>query len=295
MKSAELKTSRAWAIKESLRKFWMYRYQKCAEKYFTAWYFWATHSRIAPMIEAAKTLKRHLANILTYFKHRITNATAEGINSKIQMVKTHGLRLPEPGPLPGRDLLPLRRSRPLSSAGSHVTTRPQDVVGTHTESGSGVIFVAEAREAQSIAALADDLLDHGGDPAAIRSVSIDMSPAFIKGVTEHLPNAQITFDKFHVIAHAQPPSMKPAATSKSGDPALKGMRWVLLKDRHRLNAEQRSDLDALDRAHHHDCAPRAPGSTASSCARSSTASRSTSCAPCSSTGAPTSCAPRSSR
>jgi len=27
------------------------------------------------MIEAAKTLKRHLANILTYFKHRITNAT----------------------------------------------------------------------------------------------------------------------------------------------------------------------------------------------------------------------------
>lgn len=87
VKSAELKTSRAWAIKESLRKFWSYSYVKCAEKYFKAWYFWATHSRIAPMIEAAKTLNRHLANLLTYFKHRITNATAEGINSKIQMVK----------------------------------------------------------------------------------------------------------------------------------------------------------------------------------------------------------------
>jgi transposase len=36
---------------------------------------------------AAKTLKRHLANLLTYFKHRITNATSEGINSKIQMIK----------------------------------------------------------------------------------------------------------------------------------------------------------------------------------------------------------------
>jgi transposase len=87
VKNAELKTSRAWAIKESLRKFWTYSYAKCAEKYFKAWYFWATHSRIAPMIEAAKTLKRHLANLMTYFKHRITNATSEGINSKIQMIK----------------------------------------------------------------------------------------------------------------------------------------------------------------------------------------------------------------
>ena len=75
------------AIKDALRDFWMYSSPKCAEKYFNSWYFWATHSRMAPIIGAAKTLKRHLANLLTYFKHRITNATAEGINSKIQMVK----------------------------------------------------------------------------------------------------------------------------------------------------------------------------------------------------------------
>lgn len=87
VKNAELKTSRAWAIKESLRAFWGYVYAKCAEKYFAAWYFWATHSRLEPIIEAAKTLRRHLANIMTYFKHRITNATSEGINSKIQTIK----------------------------------------------------------------------------------------------------------------------------------------------------------------------------------------------------------------
>jgi len=87
VKNAELKTSRAWAIKESLRGFWNYVYAKCAERYFKAWYFWATHSRLEPMIEAAKTLKRHIANIMTYFKHRITNATSEGINSKIQTIK----------------------------------------------------------------------------------------------------------------------------------------------------------------------------------------------------------------
>ncbi len=87
VKNAELKTSRAWAIKEALRPFWNYVYPKWAAKYFRAWYFWATHSRLQPIIDAAKTLKRHLANLLTYFTHRITNATAEGINSKIQTIK----------------------------------------------------------------------------------------------------------------------------------------------------------------------------------------------------------------
>lgn len=51
-------------------------------------------------------------------------------------------------------------------------------------------------------ALAEELRGHSGDPEAIESMSIDMSPAYIKDITEHLPNAQVTFDKFHVIAHA---------------------------------------------------------------------------------------------
>jgi transposase len=87
VRAAALKTSRAWAIKEALRPFWRYTYAKWAAKHFAAWYFWATHSRLAPMIKAAKTLKRHLPNLLTYFKHRITNALSEGINSKIQTFK----------------------------------------------------------------------------------------------------------------------------------------------------------------------------------------------------------------
>ncbi len=87
LKQAELKTSRAWAIKEALRAFWTCCHPQRAAQCFKAWYFWATHSRLAPMIAAAKTLKRHLPNLLTYFTHWITNATSEGINSKIQTVK----------------------------------------------------------------------------------------------------------------------------------------------------------------------------------------------------------------
>jgi transposase len=87
IRKANLKTGRAWSIKESLRKFWHYRYSKSALGYFRRWYYWATHSRLTPVVKAAKTLDKYLPNIMTYFKHRISNATAEGLNSKIQMVK----------------------------------------------------------------------------------------------------------------------------------------------------------------------------------------------------------------
>lgn len=107
------------------------------------------------------------------------------------------------------------------------------------------IFVSEGRDAEAIEALADDLRAHGGDPEAIESVSIDMSPAYIKGVTEHLPNAEITFDKFHVIAHASTALDKTRRAEQKEDPELKGLRWVLLKDRSKLNKRQEADLDAL--------------------------------------------------
>lgn len=87
IRKGNLRTGRAWAIKEALREFWNYTYKGCAEKFFTRWYVWATHSKLPPIINAAKSLKVHLKNILTYFKHKICNATAEGLNSKIQMVK----------------------------------------------------------------------------------------------------------------------------------------------------------------------------------------------------------------
>lgn len=83
----ELKVGRAWAIKESFRHFWSYSYIGVAIKYFKKWYFWATHSRLKPIIKVAKTIKRHFKGILAYLEHHITNAVSEGINSKIQSIK----------------------------------------------------------------------------------------------------------------------------------------------------------------------------------------------------------------
>ena len=84
-----MKVSRAWAIREAFAPFWNYHYTGPARKFFDRGYFWATHSRLLPIIQAAKTLKRHLPGLLAYTKHRITNATAEGTNGKIQLIKAN--------------------------------------------------------------------------------------------------------------------------------------------------------------------------------------------------------------
>ena len=88
LKDKGLKVGRAWSIKEMFSELWKYRYEKAARKFFKQWFCWATHARLKPMAEVAKKLKRHLDNILTYLKHRITNAVAEGLNSKIQQIKS---------------------------------------------------------------------------------------------------------------------------------------------------------------------------------------------------------------
>ena len=76
-----------------------------------------------------------------------------------------------------------------------------------------VLFVAEGRDADTVETFAKDLIAHGGNPQAIAKVRIDRSPAFIAGIAQSLPNAQITFDKFHVIIEHL--SSKPLSSPRS--------------------------------------------------------------------------------
>jgi transposase len=108
-----------------------------------------------------------------------------------------------------------------------------------------VVFVTEGKDTKTVADFAADLAAHKGSAEQVRLVSIDMSPAFIKGVADHLPNARITFDKFHVVAHASTAVDKMRRLEQRTDPSLKGLRWTLLKDRDRLSDESRADLDTL--------------------------------------------------
>lgn len=89
LKRADLKVSRAWAIKELFRDFWDYRTRGWGLRHFNKWYSWAIRSRLKPIKKVAKMLKRHLGNMLNYFDHPITNAASEGMNSRIQTVKSN--------------------------------------------------------------------------------------------------------------------------------------------------------------------------------------------------------------
>ena len=97
LKAQDLKVGRAWTIKEHLRRLWNFWDVGSAKRFWKKWYWWATHSRLEPVRKVAAMIKNHLANVLTYFTHRISNAVSEGLNSKIATMQkmAYGFRNPE--------------------------------------------------------------------------------------------------------------------------------------------------------------------------------------------------------
>jgi hypothetical protein len=82
-----LKTVRAYNICLAFQEFFSKPDQASGEKFLKQWYFWATHSRLAPIIRAAKTVKNHWEGVLNWFSSRITTGLLEGFNSLIQAAK----------------------------------------------------------------------------------------------------------------------------------------------------------------------------------------------------------------
>lgn len=87
LRKSGLKTARAWALKETAMALYNYTYERPARKHFRWWHNWAVRCRLQPIIAVARMLKRRFENIITYLRHRITNATSESLNAKIQWVK----------------------------------------------------------------------------------------------------------------------------------------------------------------------------------------------------------------
>ena len=87
LRESDLKTARAYAIKENLRNLWQCGTEAEARSFWKKWYYWASHSRLEPVKKVARMMKNYLYGILSYFRHHITNAIAEGLNSKIATVQ----------------------------------------------------------------------------------------------------------------------------------------------------------------------------------------------------------------
>jgi len=63
-----------------------------------------------------------------------------------------------------------------------------------------VLLAVEGKDASVWARFAEELGQHNGHPRAITQIAIDMSPAYQKGAREWFGQAELVFDKFHVVA-----------------------------------------------------------------------------------------------
>jgi transposase len=81
-----LKTVRAYHMLMNFKELWQ-QPKVFAKPFLDKWYFWATHSRLRPMVQAAKTIRRHQQGILSWFDTNVTNGLIESMNSLIQAAK----------------------------------------------------------------------------------------------------------------------------------------------------------------------------------------------------------------
>lgn len=111
-----------------------------------------------------------------------------------------------------------------------------------------VIYGTSGKDASTVDRFCKDLQRHGGDPNAIRQTTCDMSPAFIAGITTHLPNATITFDRFHIMKIMQEAVDKVRREESKETHLLKKTRYLWLKNPNTLNRSQKQIIDKL--SHH---------------------------------------------
>jgi len=108
-----------------------------------------------------------------------------------------------------------------------------------------VIFVTEGKDASTVQRFNEDLVAHKGDPASITEFCSDMSPAFIKGVADNFVNAQLTFDKFHIMQVINKGVDEVRRQEQKERPELLRSRYIWLKNQDNLKESQRNRLAEL--------------------------------------------------
>ena len=131
----------------------------------------------------------------------------------------------------------------------------------HDLDAKRLLFASAGRDHETVAAFAEDLTAHGGDPSAVEHVCMDMSAAYKKGVGESLPNACISYDRFHVVALAgdamdevrrdemrsRPGQVREAMGGKDKK-VLKGLAWGMRKNPKDWSQKQTQAMHHLQRS-----------------------------------------------
>ena len=78
---------RAWVLKDEFEHFWEYNAPWAAERFLKRWSTAALKSRLEPIRNFVKMLRKHMHRIITFVETKLTNAMAEGLNRIIRIVK----------------------------------------------------------------------------------------------------------------------------------------------------------------------------------------------------------------
>lgn len=109
-----------------------------------------------------------------------------------------------------------------------------------------VLYATEGKDATTVGAFVKDLEAHGGAAGNIEEVCSDLSAAYALGVVTYLPDAEVTYDRYHL---CQLLSLAVDTVRREETPALpkllKGTRFLFLKNPRSLTAKQSERLDYL--------------------------------------------------
>ena len=122
-----------------------------------------------------------------------------------------------------------------------------DITVFHDMERRRLLFACEGRNRETVAAFAEDLRAHAGTPESVTAACIDMSRSYISGVEQYLPNAEITFDRFHIIQLANAAVDEVRRQEVRFEPVLKKTRWTWLKDPSKHSWRQINELHNLTR------------------------------------------------
>ena len=131
-----------------------------------------TMCRELPVRQAARALRVRDKQLWRRIEHYVSEARKRQDMSQVRIV--------------GIDETSLRRGH------NYVTV-------VHDLDAKRLLYCTPGREHTTIKAFAQDLRDHGGQPTAIAHACMDMSAAYLKGAAAYLPNALISYDRFHIV------------------------------------------------------------------------------------------------
>lgn len=164
-----------------------------------------------PVSRVGKALKEYPNRIWTIFHHWVRRAYGQADHSQV---------------------VALGIDETSSKKGHNYVT-----VGVDMDSRR-VIHATEGKASDTITAIKDHLENKGTPPEQISRVCIDLSPAFIRGVTDEFPSAQITFDRFHVKALLNKAMDEVRKSQRRQHQQLKGHKYTFLKAAGKLTGPQ---------------------------------------------------------